>query len=101
MIQTFNAFTTVSGAVGAAATPITAAAFGITEAQMLISNFAYITPMTGDVILTWSGTAPTSTKGHYLMQNASIEIMGNTNIRNLQFIRVGGADVTVSITLEG
>ena len=84
-----------------AVTLTTALKFVFTAAQIDASSRARISCDTQPVRYRYDGTAPDANTGHILPTNTTIELLGNANIRALQFIRQGGSDGTVSITLEG
>lgn len=76
------------------------AGFSFTQAQVDAASRARISCDTQPVRYRYDGTAPTDAVGHILPVNTTIEILGPDNIKNLQFIRQGGSDGIVSITLE-
>lgn len=61
---------------------------------------AIISSVTDGIMVSWDGTAPTSTLGHPCPVNQTIVVQGNVNINALKFIRVTN-DAAVTITLEG
>jgi hypothetical protein len=103
-IQTTNSSVSASATVSTAAKDIDHADFGFTAAQLKKAERAFITAIGAAVRYRWDGTDPTQTLGHMLPEDASppMEVLGNTNIINLSFIRDTGAatDATVLITLE-
>lgn len=46
-----------------------------------------------------AGVSPTSGVGHYLSEQVDREFSGNTAIRYIEFIRIGGSDIAGFITL--
>lgn len=48
----------------------------------------------------YDGGDPAVDEGHYVPTNGELRLDHNTNIRNLRFIRDGGSDADVSVTLE-
>lgn len=78
--------------------------FGFTAAQLAKAERALITSTKAAVRYRHDGTPPTSELGHLLPQDATppLEVLGNVNIRQLEFVRDSGAatDAIVLITLE-
>ncbi|MCB0190638.1 MAG: hypothetical protein KDJ65_01695 [Anaerolineae bacterium] len=52
------------------------------------------------VVVTFEGTAPTSTLGVPLAAGDHLIVEGNDNIQALKLIRSGGSDAAVSVQLE-
>jgi hypothetical protein len=73
---------------------------GFTDAQIDRADVAYITVDTQAVRFRYDGSAPTAAEGHQLDAGDKWLLVGNQNIRNLQFIRAGASDGFVAITLE-
>lgn len=73
---------------------------GFTQAQIDRSSRARITADTNPLRMTYDGTTPTASIGHYLPVGAGTEVVGDANIANLKFIRAGASDGAVSVTLE-
>lgn len=71
-----------------------------TAGYVALADQAVITAHTNPVTITWDGTAPTATVGMYVPAFSTVVVTGNANVQALQFIRAGGADAVVSITLE-
>lgn len=74
--------------------------WGWTAGYVALADQAVITAHSNPVTITWDGTAPTATTGLYIGAYSSVTVKGNANVQALQFIRAGGADAVVSITLE-
>jgi hypothetical protein len=72
---------------------------GFTTAQIDQANRAWISVSGEPVRYRYTGTAPTASVGHYIAADTTIEIAGNSNLRQLQFIAVS-ADAAIWITLE-
>jgi hypothetical protein len=86
--------------ISSTAKALTDSPFSITQANVDAAAFVRISCDTQPARYTYDGTVPTASVGHILPVNTTIEIAGANNIRNLQFIRQGGSDATVSVTLE-
>lgn len=71
-----------------------------TAGNVALADQCVITAHNNPVTITWDGTAPTATTGLYVGAFSSVAIQGNANVQALQFIRAGGADAVVSVTLE-
>lgn len=71
-----------------------------TSGYVALADQAVITAHTNPVTITWDGTAPTATTGLYIGAYSSVTVKGNANVQALQFIRAGGSDAVVSVTLE-
>lgn len=74
---------------------------GFTDAELSEADIAFITVDGADVRFTYDGTTPTGSVGHLLSNSDKWIVMGNDNIRNLQFIRADSTDAYVAVTLEG
>lgn len=78
--------------------------FGFTEAQLAAAERALITSTKAAVRYRHDGAAPTNELGHLLPMDATppLEVLGNANIRAMQFVRDAGAyeDAIVLISLE-
>lgn len=99
-MTTLNAYRTKAAAISNSAVAISAAGWSWTAGDIAAADQAIVTAHTNPVNLTWDGTTPTTTLGYTLAAGASVTVMGNQNVSRLQFIRQGGSDATVSITLE-
>jgi hypothetical protein len=73
---------------------------GFSAAEIDRADVAYITVDTQAVRYRYDGSAPTAADGHQLDAGDKWLLVGNQNIRNLQFIRAGSSDGFVAITLE-
>ena len=98
-IQTTIAFHLANQIVSTSALPLEAFS-AITQEQVDRANRARITIEVNPVRYRYDGIAPTSAIGHLLVAGSELVIEGADNIRNLSFIRSGGADATVMVTLE-
>ena len=90
--------------VSSAAKSLTSVTGGFTAAQVAAASRLWISVDVGALRLTWDSaqTTPTTTKG-MLITNKNyplFELVGNTNITNLQMIRDGNADATVNLLIE-
>jgi hypothetical protein len=74
---------------------------GLSDELVAQADRARITVATNPVRYRYDGDDPTATVGHYLAADSETEIVGRQNIGNLRFIRAGGSDGVVSVTLEG
>lgn len=72
----------------------------LTQAQVDQAQRARITCNTNAINYTYDGTAPTTSAGHTIPTNGTVEIVGNQNIKNVKLIRSGGSNATVAVTLE-
>lgn len=72
----------------------------LTQAQVDQAHKARITCNSNAINYTYNGTDPTTTQGHTIPTNGTVEIVGNQNIRNVKLIRSGGSNATVAVTLE-
>lgn len=72
---------------------------GFTDDEIDRADVAYITVDTAALRFRYDGTAPTAADGHQLADGDKWLLVGNQNIRNLQFIAVA-SDGFVAITLE-
>lgn len=86
---------TVSTAVKSAA-----ADFAFTSGYLAKAAKAIITFRTGGCMVTFDGTDPTATNGHYYAANTTIEVYGNSRIAAMKFLREASTDSVVTITLE-
>ncbi len=71
-----------------------------TDALYLGPSNALITVEDNPIRLTYDGTTPTSTIGHYVEAGDSIRVNGSISIQNLKFIRATGADAVAQVTYE-
>ena len=90
--------------VSSTAKTLTSVSAGFTVAQVAAASRLWVSVDTGALRLTWDSaqTTPTTTKG-MLITNKNyplFELVGNTNITNLQMIRDGGVDAVVNLTIE-
>ncbi len=99
-IQTTVAYATKSATISNASKAISHADFAWGVTDLALAQVAYVTVRTAGVMVNWSGVDPTTSAGYFLAQNANLEVVGNANILNLEFIREAGADATVTVTLE-
>lgn len=99
-IQTTDAYRTKTATISSTAKPITHADFGWETGDIETAQIAYITVTLAEINFTWDGTTPTSTVGMLAPANVSYAVIGNVNIRSLQFIRATNVDALLSITLE-
>lgn len=76
------------------------AGVGFAVADLDLADRARITCVTQAVSYRYDGGVPTAAGGHIVPINGETIIIGNQNIKNLQFIRAGGSDGAISITLE-
>lgn len=98
MIHTTHAVDFGQATVSNAAKTL-AADFGLDADLLAQADRARISAATDAVRYRYDGSAPTATVGHVLAANGTIEVIGNANIKALQFIRVTN-DAVVSVTLE-
>lgn len=59
----------------------------------------YVTPHGAALMITWSGTAPSSSVGHQITDGETWRIEGNQNVNALQMLSLSGT-ISVSITVE-
>lgn len=87
---------TISNAVKA----ISHADFSWAAGALAAADVAVISCNTNGVLITWDGTDPTTTLGHYLAAGANpLVVRGNANILNVKFIRLS-SDSVVTVHLE-
>jgi len=93
--------TVTSGAVVA----IGDADFGFTAGDLALANGAWISCITNNVNVAWSGEDPTATLGHPVIKTASLTsnapptfLDGKENVANIKLIGLGGS-ATVTITI--
>lgn len=72
---------------------------GLDADDVAVAQRARLTCNSNALNYTLDGTAPTTSAGHTVAANITIEIDGNANIANFQLIRSGGSDATVAATL--
>lgn len=92
-----------SATVSNAAKAISHEDFGFSAAQLAEANRAVISAHAQPIHFRYDGGAPTATIGHHAddsTENAPRVVLGNANVQALQFIREGGTDSVVSVTLE-
>lgn len=86
--------------ISSTAKAISHADFSWGASDLAQADVAVISCNTNGVLITWNGTDPTTTLGHYLAaQSAPLVIKGNPNILNLKFIRLS-SDSVVTVHLE-
>ena len=85
-------------------TVATMADFGFTAGELALANAAWISCITNNVNITWSGEDPTSSLGHPVIKAASLTsnatplIEGKENVANIKLIGLGGSSgVTITI----
>jgi hypothetical protein len=88
-----KAATVTSGAV------VALAGFAFTSPHAEQARRAVITAGAVAVRVTWSGTNPTTTLGHYIPAYGNLTVDGRANVGNLKLISTAG-DSVVSVTLE-
>lgn len=86
--------------ISSAAILITNAGFSWGANDLARAQRAYLTAYTNPINVAWTGAAPTATLGVALATGATLEVVGNQNINQLQFIRQGASDGVVSVLLE-
>lgn len=99
-IQTTKAFRMKSATISNAAKAISHADFAWTAGDLVQADRAILTARTAGVMYTYDGTDPTTTLGHLLPRDGTVEILGTANVQALKFIREAGADATLTVTLE-
>lgn len=99
-LQAARGYQTKAATISTAAVAISAGGWSWTAGYLALADHAVITAHTNGVTLTWDGTTPTATLGRALAAGATITVQGNANVQALQFIRSGGSDAVVSVTLE-
>lgn len=99
-LQVPRAYQTKTITVSNSAITMAAAGWSWTTGYVALADQAVVTAHTQPVCMTWDGTTPTATCGMYLATGATVTIKGAQNVGNIQLIRQGGSDATVSITLE-
>lgn len=97
---TTTGYETKTSTVTNAVLALSAAGWAWTAGNLALADAAVIVAHTNPVCVTWDGTAPTVTTGILIATGTSVTIRGNANIQNVKMIRQGGADATVSVTLE-
>jgi len=95
-----RAFTTSTMTIGSSAITISNPSFGWSATDLTDAEAAVISAHTQAINFTWDGNDPTATKGQPLAAGSTVRLVGTDNIANLRFIRSGGSDGIVSITLE-
>ncbi len=95
-----RAYTTSTMTISTSAITISNASFGWSATDIADAEVAYVSAHTAGVIITWDGNDPTTTQGMPITQNSTVSIQGTDNVGRLKFIRSGGSDATVSVTLE-
>ncbi len=95
-----TAYQTKTNTVSNSAVAISAAGWSWTAGNLALADAAQITAHSNPVCVTWDGTTPTATTGALIASGATVTVHGNANVQAIKLIRQGGADATVSITLE-
>ena len=78
--------------------------FGFTDGELALSNVAWISCITNNANVTWSGEDPSDTLGHPVIQTATLTsnaptlVEGKENVANIRLIALGGSSV-VTITI--
>lgn len=98
-IQATDAFAFGSGTVSTTALSLVDLS-GLTTGDVEAAGRARITVAGNPVRYRYDGTAPTAAVGHYLAANGEVILVGRPNLERLSFIRAGGADAELSVTLE-
>jgi len=88
-----------TGTIGIAAQSL-ADLTGIAEEDVAAADRARITVAGNPVRYRYDGTAPSAAVGHYLAADAEVVVDGRPNLDRLSFIRAGGADGELAVTLE-
>jgi hypothetical protein len=83
--------TTASGVAGFAS---------LTQAQVDQAARMRFTVNTNSANFRYDGGDPTTTAGHTIPTNGTLVLEGNQAIQQFRFIRSGGSDAAVAITLE-
>lgn len=99
-VQAAFGYQTKTATISNSAVAISAAGWSWTAGNLAAADQAVITAWSQGISMTWDGTTPTATCGMALAAGASATVVGNRNVQALQFIRSGGSDATVSVTLE-
>lgn len=81
-------------------TALTLTDVGFSAAQVTRANRARVTCLAQPVLYRYDGGVPAASTGHALIANETVVIDGQSNLAELRFIRAGGTDGTVCITLE-
>lgn len=87
------------GSVAGTAVAITALT-GYDEALVARAVRATITARTGGVMITYDGTTPTATKGHYIGANQTLVLSRTANVGRLKMIREASTSADVTVTIE-
>lgn len=74
--------------------------FAFTAGNVAKAAKAIVTCRTGGLMVTFDGTDPTATNGHYYAANTTFEVYGNARIAAMKFLREAGTDAVTTITLE-
>lgn len=100
MLATTRAFQTKTRTISSTAVLISDAGWGWGDSDLSLAQRAYVSARGAGVMILWSGVTPTANLGHPVLENATVEIVGNDNIQALQLIREATTDANVTITLE-
>jgi hypothetical protein len=99
-LQAPTAYAAKTNTISSTALAISHASWSWTAGHLTDADVAVISCNTNGVLITWDGTTPTTTLGHYLAAAANpLVIKGNANIQNLKFIRLS-SDSVVTVHLE-
>lgn len=99
-LQAPSAYAVKTATISNTAKAISHSDFAWAAGNLSDADVAVISCNTNGVLITWDGTDPTTTLGHYLAaQAAPLTIKGNKNIQNLKFIRLS-SDSVVTVHLE-
>lgn len=84
--------------VGAAV--VTMAGFGFTAEELGNAQYAFISVHDAPINFLCTGDPPTNLLGTPLGAGQSALVSNNRDVNNLQFIRLGGVDAHVNVTIE-
>ena len=94
------AYRTKTVTISTAAVLISAAGWSWTAGDVAAADAAVVSAIGQGISMTFDGTTPTATLGVPVPAGSTVTVEGFTNVANIQLIRSGGADATVSVTLE-
>lgn len=98
ILNTTEGYIDAGGTVSS--TALTMLTVGFTAEQLAEAETAWITCNSNALRYRYTGSAPTISSGHKLVEGASVQLQGNYKIQNFRLIRDGGSDATYHITLE-
>ena len=98
-VETTRPTQEAAATVGVTAVAITDVSFGWDAGRVEAAQRAVVSASAG-IRYWYGGATPTATQGHPISADGSRMFVGNGSIKDLQFIRTGGSDAIVSITLE-